>query len=148
METQRLHELINQKKAVLAQLRKLAERQVEFIQNGDMGHLLGLLAAKQRLLQQLQHVERELDPFREQDPDQRQWRSPVERQQARQAAQDCETLLAEIMEVEKRCESDLIHRRDAAGRRLQGVHSAAQATQAYASTSSPCRGQLDLSSEK
>ena len=148
METDRLHELINQKQNVLAQLLQLAQRQVEFIQSGDMGHLLGLLAAKQKMLQHLQKIEQHLDPFRNQDPDERRWRSSDVRQQARQSAQECETLLAEIMQLEKRCESDLIHRRDSASERLHGVHSATAATEAYASTSLHRHGQLDLTSDK
>ncbi|MFV1963939.1 MAG: hypothetical protein ACC628_00840 [Pirellulaceae bacterium] len=147
METERLHELIDQKKAVLSQVLQLARRQVEFIQSGDMGHLLGLLAVKQKLLQQLRDIEQQLDPFRSQDPEQRKWQSPDARQQTQQAAQQCEALLADIMQLEKQCESDLIHRRDAAGERLLGVHSATQAKEAYASTSSRHRGHLDLTSE-
>jgi hypothetical protein len=106
-----------------------------------------LLAAKQNLLNQLQHVEHQLDPFRHQDPDGRQWSSPQRRQQTRDMATRCESLLNEIMLVEKQCEGELIVRRDAAAIRLQGIHTVTQATNAYLSNT-PAHSQLDLSSDR
>ena len=43
-----------------------------------MTDLLKLLAAKQTVLDQLQQVERQLDPFRDEDPEARVWRSPAD----------------------------------------------------------------------
>ena len=44
-----------------------------------MTQLLDLLAAKQQMLNDLQRIERGLDPFRSQDPDLRQWPNPESR---------------------------------------------------------------------
>jgi len=148
METDQLRGWLDRKQAVLSQLCQLAHRQVDFVQQGDMGHLLGLLTAKQKLLQELQQIERQLDPFRDQDPERRQWRSATDRAHARQIAQQCDSLLAEIMQLEKRCETELVRRRDAAANRLQGSHNAAQATEAYAPGHSRRGGRLDISSGK
>ena len=71
METDQLSGWMDRKQGLLSQLRQLAHRQVESVKQADMSHLLGLLAAKQRLLQELQEIERRLDPFRDQDPQSR-----------------------------------------------------------------------------
>ncbi len=145
METEILAGLINKKYEVLSLLRQLARAQVNVVRDGDMTRLMKLLATKQDLLNQLQSVERDIDPFRNQDPESRQWRSPQRRQQVRDMTTRCESLLNEIMLVEKQCESELVVRRDAAANRLQGIHSVTQATDAYLSNG-PALSQLDLSS--
>jgi len=147
METDRLAELIDQKQKVLTQLRQLADRQSRLIGEGNMSALLGLLAAKQKLLGNLQDLERQLDAFRQQDPDRRKWRSPQARERTRHAAERCATLLDEIMRVERQCESDLVRRRDIAATRLQGAHTASQARRAYTGSEDSRLGQIDLSSE-
>ncbi len=146
LETEILANLIEQKHGVLSRLRQLARYQVEMIQTGDMTQLLTLLATKQSFLHQLQELELQLDPFRSQDPDSRRWASGERRQQARDMAERCESLLSEIMLVEQQSEGDLVVRRDAAARRLQGFHSVTQAADAYRQEEDHYR-QLDLSSD-
>ena len=146
METELLASLIDNKYEVLSALRQLARAQVNVVRDGDMTRLMKLLATKQDLLNQLQHVERQIDPFRNQDPESRHWRSPQRRQQVRDMTTRCESLLNEVMLVEKHCEGELAVRRDAAATRLQGIHSVTQATDAYLSMG-PTFSQLDLSSE-
>jgi hypothetical protein len=146
METEVLAGLIDNKYEVLSLLRQLARAQVIVVRDGDMNRLMKLLATKQDLLNQLRNVERHIDPFRSQDPESRQWRSPQRRQQVRDMTTRCESLLNEIMLVEKQCEGELVVRRDAAATRLQGIHSVTQATDAYLS-SGPTYSQLDLSSD-
>jgi len=146
MDTDRLASLIAQKHGLLMQIHELSQRQPDILGTGDTGKLLSLLAAKQGLLQQLQGLERQLDPFRHQDPERRSWRSPRQRQDTQALAARCESLLTEIMRVEKECEHELVARRDAAANRLQGAYSSAHATHAYTHTAtSP--SQLDVSSE-
>ncbi|MDA1053915.1 MAG: hypothetical protein O3C40_25985 [Planctomycetota bacterium] len=146
METEVLASLIDKKYEVLSLLRQLARAQTGIVHDGDMTRLMKLLATKQQLLNQLQDVERQLDPFRNQDPDCRRWHSPEQRQQTRDMATRCESLLNEIMLVEKQCEGQLVVRRDAAATRLQKIHSVTQATDAYLSNA-PVYNQLDLSSD-
>ncbi len=147
METDRLAQLIEQKHTILTQLRELSQRQSDLIQGGDIARLLSLLAAKQASLQDLQNVEKELDPYREQDPEQRQWRSPELRQRVRQVVADSQSLLQEIMQVEQVCESQLAQRRGDAAERLQGVHDVSSARKAYLQDAPSRVRQLDLTSE-
>jgi hypothetical protein len=145
-DTDHLASLIDQKCDVLSRLRQLATRQAEIAAGGDMTKLLTLLASKQGLLQSLQSVEQQLDPFREQDPDARQWRSLEHRQRARAVAARCESLLSELMLIEKQCAGELSVRRDKIADQLQGMHNVTHATDAY-TQQFPTNSQLDLSSE-
>lgn len=146
METELLANLIDKKYEVLSLLRQLARAQTTIVKDGDMTRLMKLLGTKQSLLNQLQSLEQQLDPFRTQDPDTRHWKSPERRQQTRDMATRCESLLNEIMLVEKQCEGELVVRRDVVSTRLQGMHSVTQATDAYMSNG-PSYSQLDLSSD-
>ena len=146
MDTDLLANLIDQKYHVLTQLWQLARGQRDVVQTGDVSRLMSLLALKQRALQQLQEVERQLHPFREQDPDSRLWRSPQHREQARTAAARCASLLQDIMSAEQESVTHLTLRRDAAASQLQSMHGAVAASHAYAGTASAF-SQLDVSSE-
>jgi hypothetical protein len=147
METEALARLIEQKHGVLSQLRALSERQRKVVEQDELSALLGLLAAKQQLLNALQVVEDELAPFRGQDPERRRWRSAAERQRVRGLAEQCESLLGEILQLETQSERQLARRRDAAAEGLQGTHRAAEACQAYSTLRARRGGQLDVSSE-
>ena len=146
-ETDRLSDLIDKKHEVLAQLFDLGRRQVEFIDAGDMSQLFKVLSAKQRLLAALQTVERGLDAFRHQDPEQRLWRTTGDRQQCAQKTRQCEALLLEIMQHERDSEQKLLVRRDETAQQLQGLHHAAESRSAYAGAAEPVNVHLDLSTE-
>jgi flagellar biosynthesis/type III secretory pathway chaperone len=145
-DTERLSELMGHKHALLVQLRDLGKRQLESIDAGDVGQLLKVLSAKQRLLTALNEVERALDPFRNQNPEARRWRTAEDRQQCAQLVVRCEALLNEVMQQEKVSEGQLKLRRDEAHHRLQGAHAAAEARGAYAVNPAHDAGQIDLSS--
>jgi len=147
LETDLLSRLIQQKHECLARLRELGRKQLGLVQDGSMTELLDVLSAKQRVLLELQGIERSLDPFRHQDPEQRQWRSAEARRQCAKVLAQCELLLGEIVAQEKRSEHDLICRRDEAAAQLQGVHRASQARGAYTSGARTAQAQLDLTSE-
>lgn len=147
-ETDLLAELIGKKLAVLEQLRDLSRRQSDLISDGDIERLLSVLSAKQTLLSELQKIQKELEPFRQQDPDARRWRSPAHRERCRQLAERSETLLGEIMLVERQSESEMVRRRDDAVARLHSVQSSADATRAYIQSPDPPPSMLDLSSEQ
>lgn len=145
LETDLLADRISKKHDLLVQMRDLGKRQIEFIELGDLTQLLRVLSAKQRLLSGLQSVEKELLPFRNQDPESRTWRSAEDRARCAQIARSTETLLAEIMLQERQSETHLSARRDEAAVALEGAHTAAEARGAYTNYA-PQGGHLDLSS--
>ena len=146
LETDLLAQLIADKLRILEQIRELSRRQPAVIGEGDMSRLMNVLAGKERLLAELQNLEQRLDPFRDQDPDARVWRSQSEREHCRQNAERCETLLREIMLIEKQCEQELIARRNTTAQRIHAANDASHARAAYGQNA-PQRSRLDLSSE-
>jgi flagellar biosynthesis/type III secretory pathway chaperone len=132
LSTTRLANLVAGKHKILELLVQLARRQLALAQEGEIGDLMKLLAAKQTVLGQLQTLERELDPFRPQDPEARAWALPADRQRCQAQANRCDELLAEAMRLEKLGEAEMVRRRDAAASVLQGAGEAAVAQSAYA----------------
>jgi flagellar FlgN protein len=147
VSTTTLSELIRKKHELLVQLRDAGSRQQELIAAGDMTQLLKLLSSKQRLLNGLQELERQLDQFREQKPEQRSWPNEAERQRCSQTAAHCEGLLAEIVKQERESESRLMAHRDRVAVQLEGLHQAVEARRAYAEPVALDSCRLDLSSE-
>jgi hypothetical protein len=141
-ETTRLAALVAAKLKILELLDQLARRQLFLIDEGQIADLMKLLAAKQTVLGQLQTIERQLDPFRAQDPETRPWATPADRLRCQEQARRCDELLAEAMQLEKRGEAQMLRRRDVAAQVLQGVSAAVDVQAAYAGM--PSGGSLPL----
>ena len=147
LETDTLAELIRTKHACLLRLSDMGHRQGELIDAGNMTALLDMLAHRQRLLVQLQQIERALGPFRNQDADNRHWRSEEDRRACAEQLRQCEALLGEIIDREKRNETTLKRRRDEVALQLKGAHAAEVARGAYTATPQHGVNQLDLLSD-
>ncbi len=130
-DTDRLAALVQAKLKILEMLARLAQRQLDLAEQGESAELLKLLAAKQTVLGQLNQVERQLDPFRAQDPDVRVWRSAADRQRCQCDAARCDELLTQTMHVERQGEAALLHRRDQAASALASASAAGEAQAAY-----------------
>jgi hypothetical protein len=130
--TERLAGLVAAKHQVLKVLVQLSERQLEVIQEAEMTTLIKLLAAKQTVMTQLQEIEKELRPFRGEDPDLRVWRSPVERTACQAQAEAANALLSRALALEQQAETAMLMRRDAAATALSAVQTAGDARAAYA----------------
>jgi hypothetical protein len=146
-ETELLSELIGRRHACLRTLRELARQQLELIQAGELAHLLTLLGGKQRVLTDLQTTERALDPFRQQDPERRAWKSNDARQACARLAADCDSLLAEIVTEERQAEAEMARRRDETVQSLERSQASGAARGAYEAYAGAASGNLDLSSE-
>lgn len=147
--TETLASLIAQKLQLLQLLARLSHAQVDLIDSGDMTRLLPVLGAKQQLLGQLQQLEQALTPFRDEDPDQRIWASPEAREKCRIDAQRSEQLLAEIMNLERKGEAEMIRRRDETARRLEEMDNASRVHSAYFEPAAPASTSFfDVSSER
>ncbi|MDZ7617870.1 MAG: hypothetical protein U1E05_12775 [Patescibacteria group bacterium] len=147
LETDVLFDLIRSKRECLERLQMMGQRQMELIEADQMTALLDLLAYKQRTLGDLQKIERNLNPFRGQSPETRQWRSEEARRRCAEELNTCETLLAGIIERERASEQAMISRRDRAAAQLQGMHRASQARASYAGPAACSISQIDLCSD-
>ena len=141
--TARLAALIRAKLQVLEILTRLSRRQLELIAGGDSGALVKLLTAKETVLAQLQAIERQLHPFRDEDPESRVWSSPAERAACQRDADRANALLAEALELERQAEAAMINRRDATAAALSAAQGAADARSAYAGSSPTVAGVLE-----
>ena len=146
-ETERLLELVDRKRQILAQLCQQGLKQLELVDRNELGELINVLSVKQQLIAALAQTQRELDPFRGQRPEDRQWRNPADRSRCAKLLEDCETLLAETIRQERQSESLLRARRDETAERLADANQARQARHAYVSPDSHGPRQLDLASE-
>ncbi|HTU26027.1 MAG TPA: hypothetical protein VMF30_11550 [Pirellulales bacterium] len=146
--TVELSRLVSERYDCLRKLAQLGVWQLEAIHNHDMNRLLTLLAVKQRHLVDLQTLERQLDPFRRQDADERRWGSDGERQHCAHLAAESEKLLAQIVQQEVDSEQEMRKHHDTSAERLQAAHAAAMARGAYAAEDRATRRQLDLSSDR
>lgn len=123
--------MITTKQQVLEILVQLSRRQLALIGAGDMTTLLKLLGGKQTVMSQLQTLERELAPFRDEDPEQRLWASPSERTACQVRAEQCNSLLSEAMDLERRAEAAMVDRRQATATALAAVQAGVNARAAY-----------------
>jgi hypothetical protein len=147
MNTDRLAELIGKKHACLLQLRDFGRRQDELVDGEDVALLLKLLASKQHLISNLQNIEQDLAPFREQDPERRPWRCAEDRSRCAHVAAECQQLLGEIVQQEKASEDRLKKRRDEVKARLTIAQAAAQVRGAYRPEMARSSAVLDIASE-
>lgn len=147
LPTTLLIDLIGRKHDCLTVLRDLATRQRELIDAGDMTQLLAVLADKQRVIGQLQTLEQELNPFRNDDPDRRIWSSDAERIRCASLADRSARLLEEILDGERRSEDVLRRRRDDTAHQLAAAHHSHNARGAYAESDRQPTSSLDLSAD-
>lgn len=129
--TDKLAELIRTKYQVLVQLRDIGRRQTDLVRSGEIAALLTLLASKQTLIVALQDLEKALKPFYAQNPDARVWRSPADRALCAQQAEQCNSLLEEIVSLEKLGAEQMDARKNEVAEQLQQVHAAAHVRNAY-----------------
>jgi hypothetical protein len=147
LSTDILMQLVRARYTCLMQLRELGIRQLALIDQDNVTALLDLLSAKQKPLNDIQRIERALDPYRSEDPQQRPWHSLEDRANCAGLVKKCETLLKEIVAAEKQCEETMLQKREATAIRLRQLRSAGQAHEAYTSAGNAGLSQIDLSSD-
>ena len=147
LSPQHLASLVRQKRSLLEQLQTLCENQKQTIEADDAERLLRILTAKQKLVSGLERIERELAPFRDQDPETRPWGSEQERQACRADVQASERLWEGILELEAWCGKELEERRQALAQRLTAAQAQTNARQAYLSTAPTMPAQFDCRAE-
>jgi conjugal transfer/entry exclusion protein len=145
--TAELAQLIDSKGDCAEALWELAQQQEILIAEQRMSELMPLLAKKQRLLEQLDQLQQQLQPFAEQAAETRDWAHPADRERCRTRQQKTDQLLREIMALDARCEGQLTSSRNALAEQLQqstGAQQAAKAYRASQATGTSRGGRLDL----
>ena len=129
--TSKLADLVSKRLACLTQLRAIGKKQAELIATSQTAELLRLLAGKQQLITALQRIETLLQPFHDQDPEDRDWASPAARAKCASEAEACRGLLAEVLQLEQANEQQMTVRRDELASQLQSASEASRARGAY-----------------
>ena len=133
--TQLLYDLILEQRKILLELKHFAETQLQIVQENELGKLVSLLATKQQAIQRLQDVDRRLTPFRDQDPDSRQWSSTEQRDECRRMANECPRLLADAMKLEQASEEILTQQREQVTQQVDQSVARSQAAASYLQSS-------------
>ncbi|MDR1491586.1 MAG: hypothetical protein LBT05_02515 [Planctomycetaceae bacterium] len=130
-DTEQFFQLIQKKRERLICIRELSQRQLQYVGEENLGALLELLAAKQRLLIEIEGVDKHLAKYREDDPEKRVWSSPEMRQQCRETAAQCDILIRKILEIDGLAGRQLTEKKEAAGRSLKQLDNSARVQNAY-----------------
>ncbi len=149
LTTERLAHLVHQKTVLVRELHKLVTKQQDMIRNHEVD-LIPLLAVKQRVIEALNEIDHAMDPFRQQDPETRYWKSAECRAACREQAEQCEALFRQVLLLENECNRALQEQHQKTRDQLQGAVVAGQASRAYQRTSHFANHhstQIDLTSE-
>ncbi len=122
-----------QKRVELARnLRQMHQAQTAAALESETDTLMGILARKQGLLDELAEIQMTLQPYVEDDPDTRCWSSQERREACRNNADESQRLLAELMRVEQMTLDEVTARREAIGALLRDGMDAISTRDAYA----------------
>ena len=128
----------------LRSLHGLSLNQADSVEQGDVNAMLGILARKQVLLDELAAIGSELAPYLKDSPDARVWRSPSRRSECRQIADEGNRLLREIIRREEAIIEKAVDRRDAVAAQLQDGRDSVLAHTAYSTEGMLEDGNLDI----
>ncbi|MCL2118401.1 MAG: hypothetical protein FWH27_08255 [Planctomycetaceae bacterium] len=150
-DSEHLFQLVGQKLERLEQLHTCSGNQMQYVIADEMGAILEILAAKQRLLLEIEGIDRQIAQYHVDDPEDRVWPSREMREQCRERISRCDLLVRETLEFDRLVEQCLTEKKDAAKQQLQHFTDTAHVQGAYRrhktrpSTSGSMR--LDLGAE-
>jgi hypothetical protein len=98
----RMINLLSQQQLLYRQLNELAQKQSDLVDGGDPEALLRILAGRQRLIDRLAALDRELRPIRADWQGVAESLPPVQRQQAQELVAGVQKILSEILDRDKR----------------------------------------------
>ena len=118
--------------SLLEQMLRISEKQWNIAQSGDVTFLLEILARKQRAFEMFEELERQLDPYRNIEPQDRRWDCEQDRLDCDAANRHCKKLLEDILALDTQSEAELARQKDEAHRQLQVIDTSGKAATAYA----------------
>jgi hypothetical protein len=143
--TELLLHCMRQRRDILLALRGLTTTQRESSAASDPTVTLGILSRKSTLLDELAFIHQQLRPFHHDDPEQRYWAIPEQRQQCQLLADEGQQLLREIIDIEQATVQAITTHRDAVAAQLQNGTDSVLANNAYTAGEQLHASSLDLS---
>jgi hypothetical protein len=142
-----LAKLIERQWNALTALHELAVEQQSCLGAEKAELLLSLIARKQPLVEELDQIRIALQPYREQDPELRQWPDGQSRKICQAMSTRCDELHQEVLRLENVALTQMELQRNAIAAQLQDCRDSTIATTAYATDSLlDDGGGLDLTS--
>ncbi|MEX0744253.1 MAG: flagellar export chaperone FlgN [Phycisphaeraceae bacterium] len=126
-----LVEKLTQQRDRYEQLKQLASRQAALIEQGETEQLLGVLAQRQQLVDELGRLSTEIAPYRERWGELSAALSEADRQRVNGLIESVERLLEQIIEQDDRDRQQLQAARDQVGNEVKQTHHAGRAMNAY-----------------
>ncbi len=132
--TKKLQELGSLKLHLLRSARELSIQQTEVMQSDDVATLLIVLSRKSEILDTLRTLQNDLDLYRDQQPEDRQWDSVEERLACRQTFEEIDRLLEELTQMDNQALDQMTQQRDAMASQIAQFATAEAVQNAYASS--------------
>lgn len=132
--TKKLQELGNLKLHLLRSARELSIQQVEVMQSDDVATLLTVLSRKSEILDTLKTLQKELDPYRNQQPEDRRWDSAEGQAACRTTFEEIDRLLEELSQMDNQALDQMTQQRDAMASQIAQFATAEAVQNAYASS--------------
>ncbi len=142
--TDRLLTLMTVKLELVESLYALSASQNALLPGEDVSSLLGVIARRETLIDQLSHVQQELEPYQTDDPDQRIWRTSDRRDTCRQVVGKIEKLLKEVLRLDGQTLDTMCQRRDIIAAELRYGQDSNLTERAYATSESLQQSVLDI----
>lgn len=143
-QTAQMAAWIAERHEVMAEILKRAVAQEKAVQEGLVEPLVACLHEKQQWVDRLAQLQRQLAPYAECRPENRQWANEEARAQCARLIEETTRMQAAILEIDGRCEQRMVERRDEIATELQNAQGLAHAARAYthmANLQSPSSGQ-------
>jgi len=118
-DSEHLFQLVGQKLERLEQLYAYSGNQRQYVETEDMEAILEILGAKQRLLIEIEGIDRRIAGYRVDDPEERVWPTPEMRAQCREKISQCDRLVRETLECDRIATERLTEKKSAAKQQLQ-----------------------------
>jgi len=141
---EKLFRLIQKKQERLEQLCDCSRNQLQYVDNGNIDALFELLGVKQKLLLDLEEIDRQISAYQWDDPEKRLWPSPEMRQKCQEAVETCRQLVRKALEHDQEAEKELIAKKNDAQIQLKQFDTQANIQRAYhrqQAESEPQRGE-------
>ena len=128
---EQLYQLVQQKKGYLEQLHNCSKNQIPYVETDNMEAILEILAAKQRLLLEIESLDRQIAQYHVDDPEDRVWPSLEMREQCRVMISHSDHLVRETLELDRFAEQCLLDKKNTAQQQLQQFVDQSQVQNAY-----------------
>lgn len=144
----KLIELLIQQSLLYRQLQELAQKQTDLVNGSDPEMLLKILAARQRLIDRLAAVDRQLQPIRDDWTTVSQSLSPSQRHEAQHLIDSVQQTLGEILARDEKDFNTLNSQKQKVSGEIRNVAAGKRVNQAYAQNGTAAKNRfVDTKSE-